>query len=619
MIEYTHTLKGRERTIRYAEDDHDLATFRAWLEEPRRALAFDTETTGLDWASPTFRLRLAQFGDLDTAWVIPVELGVRFEDAARYALKVAPALVCHNATFDLLIADRYLRGCPLERTMPKTTDTYVLAHLLDPRARQEGGTGHGLKALSEAFVDASAPDTTGGLTEVFRREYKATKATGWALIDRTHPTYVRYAGLDVLLTAELLEVLGPACLAEGWAPLIQFEHALMLVVAKMVRRGILVDVDYTTRLQAELAEESERWSAEAALYGVSSVHAPAQVAAALQALGETLTDKTDTGALSVAKEVLLPLADLGQDWKRIGAREPNPLAQAVLHAKRASKFAKSYAQAFLDLRDGADRLHANVNALKARTARMSIDTPPLQQLPSGDWKVRRCLVADPGQLIVAADYSQVEMRVLAALAKERRMLDAIASGEDLHDTTARLMFGEGFTKPQRKLAKNTGFGKVYGGGAKTLARQSGTTLEVAKAAVRMYDRTYPGIRRYSKGLQSKAQHSGRYVYTTSGRRLPLDGDRLYSATNYVIQSTARDVLGQALLELDAQGLGDYLLLPVHDEVVAQAPAAEAQDVVEAIGRTMTFEFYGVTLATDPEVCGPSWGHAKEYKMPEELR
>lgn len=614
MTTYSHTLAGVERTIRYAEDDDDLAEFKAWLEEPRRVLAFDTETTGLDTFTARHRLRLAQFGDLRTAWVIPTERGVRFQDAARYALKSAPALVCHNATFDLLVADRHLRGCSLERLYPKTWDTYVLSHLIDPRARSEGGIGHGLKELAAHYVDATAPDTTGGLTSVFRSEYKATKETGWARIDINHPTYVRYAGLDVLLTAELFEVLGPKVVAEGWGRLMEFERSVALVVARMERRGMLVDAPYLEGLKHQLDEEEDRWAALAATYGVTKVNAPAQVAEALLGMGETLTDRTPSGAFSVGKEVLLPMADLDMGWERIGSREPNPLAEAVLHAKRAGKWRTSYVDAMLAGMDPAGRIHPRINSLRARTARMAISAPPFQQLPSGDWTIRRGVLADEDHLIVAVDYAQVEMRILAALAKERRMIQAIKAGVDLHDNTATLMYGPDFTKAQRKLAKNTGFGKVYGGGAAHLSRQAGVPLEVGQAAVRLFDKAYPGVRRYSRSLQDRVMRTGeRSVTTPSGRRLPLDGNRLYSGTNYVIQSTARDVLAQALLELDEAGLSQYLLLPVHDEVIATAPAAEAKEVAEAIREVMTMEFQGVPLEAEAEVYGDNWGQG--YKGP----
>src|SRR5690606_23455118 len=150
----------------------------------------------------------------------------------------------------------------------------------------------------------------------------------------------------------------------------------------------------------------------------------------------------------VDRAVLLPLADLDQQWQRIGARTPNPLADAILRSKRAGKWRETYADQFMALKDEDDRIHPFIGGLQARTARMSISRPPLQQLPSGDWAIRRAFVADPGQLIVSCDYSQVEMRVLAGLSGDEALVRAIRSGKDLHDYTTNLVWGLPFPPPK---------------------------------------------------------------------------------------------------------------------------------------------------------------------------
>jgi DNA polymerase-1 len=199
------------------------------------------------------------------------------------------------------------------------------------------------------------------------------------------------------------------------------------------------------------------------------------------------------------------------------------------------------------------------------------------------------------------------MRVSAALAGVKRMIKAIAAGEDLHSFTARLVEGDDFTPYHRKLYKGVGFGKVYGGGATTLARQTGAPLDGVKAAIAAYDRVYPEIKKYGRALQRQAQFGAREVVTVSGRHLPLDRDRLYSATNYMVQSTARDLLAQAIVNIHDAGMLDYVLLPVHDELIFQAPEAEAPDVAREIGRLMNSTFRGVPIESDPDVYGASWG------------
>ncbi|WBQ03814.1 DNA polymerase [Kribbella sp. CA-293567] len=613
MKTFTRRVSGDETTIYFPETEKDLRGFEDFLlRNVGRVLGLDTETTGLHIFGRLFGCRLVQFGSATEAWVINRE---RFAGIIRRVLaRPDRRWVAHNAPFDLLVLDR-CGLADLKDLGPRVFDTKILAHLCDPRMEHEGGTGLSLKPLSAIYVDPDAEDTQKGLYAVFRSEYKATKETGWALIDIDHPLYVTYAGLDVIYAVRLLAELGTLVKGNGLSKLAHFEHRVQLITTAQVKRGLRVDTVYTENLVADLAAEALTYKDIAARYGVENVNSTAQVIAALEGMGETWEDKTATGNASVGKDVLLPMADLDRDWARIDARDPNPVADAVIRSKRAGKWGKTYAQAFLELRDEDDRIHPNVSSLAARTARMSVSNPPLQQLPSGDWKIRRAIIADPGKLIVACDYSQVEMRVLAALSGDPALIAAIASGEDLHLFTARLVMGAKWStmtdaqkKRARKLFKAVGFGKVYGGGAATLAKQTGITYAEAKAAADAYDATFPGIKAYGRRLQRSAEYGGHEVVTPFGRHLPLDRDRAYAATNYVVQSTARDLLAKALVDIDDAGLSDHILLPVHDELVAQADAADAEELVREIGRLMDSTFHGVEITSDPDVYGESWGN-----------
>jgi DNA polymerase-1 len=617
VIHYTHNIAGDECSIFMPERRSELAGLWAFLGQGDKVLCIDTETTGLDIYSPGFELRLFQVGNGREAWVLRADL---FLDVIRQVLRQPRFFTAHNAPFDLKVIDRHV-GVTIEELNARTFDTRIFAHLLDPRQPDEGGAGLGLKPLSAIYVDDSAPDTGEGLNAVFRTIRDddgklCTKDNGWRFIPIDHPTYVRYAGLDVILGSRLFDELAPTVKELGMGGLSKFEHHLQGLLMVMERRGFLIDVPYVQQLDASLETEAEKFAAVARRYGVEKVGSTAQVSEALLGMGEALTERTDAGNWKVDKGVLMPLADLDDQWQRIEARTPNPLADAVLRSKRADKWRKSYVGAFLDLKDSTDRLHPFIGGLQARTARMSISRPPLQQLPSGDWQIRRALIADPGNLIIAADYSQVEMRVLAALCQDKTLMEAIKSGTDLHDFTAARVFGPDFTKRQRKVAKAIGFGKVYGGGAATVSRQTGVPIDDVRPAMGAYDATFPGIKRYGAKLQNRAQYGKREVVTVSGRHLPLDRDRLYAATNYVVQSTARDLLAQAIVDIFDAGLGDTLLLPVHDELIAQAPKADAEDVIREIGRLMESTFYSIPIVSDPEVYGRSWGSG--YGIPEGL-
>lgn len=599
-----HVLAGERCTIHVPESEDDLGGFVRFLTGEPGPVAVDTETTGLGIFEQGFRCRLVQFGGRREAWVVDAD---RFGDVVADALAVPHTWLMHNAPFDWLVLAQTL-GVPLRPLAESTIDTRTLAHLLDPRQESEGGAGLGLKPLSAIYVDQDAPDTQSGLTKEFNR-LGFTKETGWAGIPLTNELYLRYAGLDVLLTRRLYDEISLLVDSLGLQHLVAFEHRLARILAEMQQRGMRLDVPYTTRLVEGLEADAARFAQVAARYGVTNVNSPKQVAEGLLGMGEALREKTAGGSPKTDNAVLLPLADLDKEWERIGAREPNRLADAVLRSKRAGKWSESYAQAFLNMRDSNDRVHPMIGGLAARTARMSISRPPLQQLPSGDWTIRRALVADPGHVMISADYDQVEMRILAAMADVKAMKHAIATGVDLHDYTATLMFGEGFTPFQRKLSKGVGFGKVYGGGAATLSRQTGTTLQQAKDAVAEYDRVYPEVKKFGARLQRQAQFGAREVVTPSGRHLPLDKDRTYAATNYVVQSTARDVMAQAIVDMDDAGLGKYLLLPIHDEVLAQAPVEDAAEVAEQIGQIMTRDFMGVPLTAAGEITGRNWGAA----------
>jgi DNA polymerase-1 len=606
---HDYRIAGEAVEVRVCTNADDLAEFDAWARDMANSgepVAVDTETTGLDIFSPGHRLRLVQFGNDTVAYVIPVEAGRIFWQAALKWLMRLPRMVVHNAAYDLLVLDRHM-GLPLEETFPRITDSKIIAALIDPRQPQDGGIGTGLKPLSAHWVDPTAPDTQEGLTAVFR-SLKLTKATGWAGIPLDNPTYELYAGLDVLLTSRLLKVLRRVFTELRVRPaLVPYEHQLALICAIMQRAGMVLDEDYVRILDAELEREAEHFSAVAGRYGVANINSTAQVADSLLAMGEELTERTAGGALKVDKAVLLGLADMSLQWERLDVRRPNPLADAVVRSKRAGKWRSAYVSTFLETMDANGRVHPNVNPLQARTGRMSINRPALQTLPSSDAMIRRALLADEGHVTVSCDFAAVEMRVLAALADVKRMKLAIHEGRDLHDFTAELVFGPDFTKAHRKLAKGIGFGKVYGGGAATIARQTGAPIEQVQVALRAYDRVYPEIKRASARWQREAMANGMVIETVTGRRQPLDRDRTYAVTNYQVQSAARDVLGQALIDMHEQGLTQYLRLPIHDEVVASVPAGEATELARAIEECMTMDLFGVHIAAEAEIGGRPWG------------
>lgn len=600
MIVHRHAVAGEPVTINVVEAERDLRYFRNFIRENLRFLGLDSETTGLDIYSDSFRCRLVQFGTPTEAWVVPVERGGRFVEDVRLALRGVKGFVLQNASYDLQVFEQTL-GIPMEEMWPKVTDTKILAHLVDPRGRMEGGVGHSLEELSGHYIDREVAGEVKTLMATLAREHKTTKAHIWKKVEFENPRYQLYSGMDPILAARLFQKLR-LLVPEVSKPLVPYEHRLAEICAYIERQGFLLDVDYATELSERLLTEKAEWENEAAVFGLDNMNSPIQVAEALMRHGVKIKGRTPSGQPQVDKKLLEDLAS--------GPERPCfPLARAIIEGKKAGKWEKTWVRKFIDQADSQGRCHAHINPLQARTARMSITGIPAQTLPSKDWMIRRCFLADPGHLIASVDYQAQELRVLAALSGDRTMIQAFKDNEDLHLLTARAAFGDHITaenKAERGYAKVVNFGRVYGGGAKTVAEQTGLDFQTAKKVVDGFDRAYPGVAKLSAKLAREAGNNG-YIITPTGRRLPVDPTRAYSALNYLIQSSSRDVTGRALVRLHDAGFTPYVRLPIHDEVLASVPASKAAWGAQEIGRIMAQEMGPVHIGTDPEVGGRSWG------------
>lgn len=587
MKQHKHRVAGAEVTINVVETQDDLEGFRTFIRSNLRILACDTETTGLDIYSDDFRLRVVQFGNRDEAWVVPVERGGWFARNVASALRAVKTLVFHNASYDLQVLDRSL-GMPMESLWPKVIDTRILAHLVDPRGREEGGSGHSLEDLTRRYIDAAVADEVKGLMNVLRLRHKVTKATIWKTVDFNDPDYQLYAGMDTVLAARLSGILTPLVPSVS-KHLIDSELHLAQVCARMEQRGFLLDVEYTRKLSDELRHEELDWSALAESMGCLNVNATDQVADVLESRGVQIKERTPSGRRKVDKKLLGELVAQGDEF-----------ATAVVGAKKARKWRTTWVDGFLQRMDSNGRCHAAINPLRARTARMSITGIPAQTLPAGDHMVRRCFVAEPGHSICSVDFQAQELRVLAALSGDQTMQQAFETGADLHQITADA------SGVDRKIGKMVNFAYVYGSGPRNIAEQGGITVATAKRVIAGFENAYPKVKQLSQRLQEEASHSG-FVTTPFGRRLPVDKNRAYAALNYMVQSSSRDITAGGLLRLDDAGFTPYLRLPIHDEVVASLPEDKARWGARRIGQLMATDFRGVHIGTDSEVGKRSWG------------
>jgi len=583
MKTYTRVVNGSQVTINAVETHEDIQDFVAFGKANLGWLACDTETTGLDIYSDNFRLRTVQFGNEREAWVLPVERLGRLPAIA--ALLNVNKLVFQNASYDLQVLEQCLG---VKGLWSKVVDTKILAHLIDPRGKTEGGTGHSLEDLTRHYIDADIADGVKGLMKALAADTKTPVAQVFATVDYSNPDYQLYAGMDTILAARLARKLMPLVPAES-KPLIRSEHKLAEVCAVMERTGFLLDVDYTTKLSGRLSEIQDKSESEAAGFGCENVNSTEQVADVLEARGHKIPERTPCGKRKVDKVLLTRLVEQGDEF-----------AKSVVTAKQARKWRTTWVDGFLTQMDGAGRCHPAINPLRARTARMSITGIPAQTLPAGDWMIRRCFLADQGQVMVSVDYQAQELRVLAALSGDQTMQKAFRNNDDLHQITADA------SGVDRKIGKMVNFAYVYGSGPRNIAEQAGIGVDTAKKVIQGFEKSYPQVKRLSQELQKQARRDG-FINTPFGRRLPVDQERPYAALNYMVQSSSRDITAGGLMRLHDAGITPYLRLPIHDEVLASVPADKAEKAAKKIGELMCTRFKGVFIGTDPEVGGRSWG------------
>jgi DNA polymerase I len=595
-------LAGRQVTGHVVETEADLPAFADWAKR-HREFGFDTETTGLDVYKAGYRLRTAQFSAGGQTWLLPVEQHPRFAWYTTTTLRWAERLYIHNASFDLQVADRHL-GVPLGELFPKTIDTGILSRLVDSRARKEGGTGHSLEELVEHYIDpVAAKDIKGSVREQCKA-LKLRKADYFEKVPLADEIFQIYALMDPVLAWILGKTLDRKVPSSS-RHLIRYEHELARICSEISKKGFLLDREYTEKLVFELGLDEEEAlqtiEAEVEALGVDpddfNPSSNDQVAEVLRKLGHTEFKLTPSGKAKVDDSLLEHLAKEGMAF-----------AKAVKNYKKAIKWRTTWPESFLSNADEDGRCHASINTMQARTARMSITGIPAQTLPSGDWAIRRCFLADEGEVMASVDYKNMELRVMAALADDKTMIGAFKQNLDLHLLTAQAAFGDHITKDdkERKYGKGANFAKAFGGGVNAIVEQFGIERKAAEKVVKAFDDTYIGVTRFSKTLQAQARREG-FVVTATGRRLYVDKERPYSALNYVVQSSSRDITGSAMIRLDKAGFTPWMRLPIHDEVLFSFPEKGAQELAQQAGELMKQSVNGLDVPADPEVQGRSWG------------
>jgi DNA polymerase-1 len=570
--------------------------FMSWLGERRTVLGFDTETSGLD---PNIDvLRLVQFGDLGTGWAIPWNQwgGVALEAISKYTDK---PMVGHNSKFDVRFIEHHGN---IRMPRENIHDTRLMCHLINPA----GSTA--LKSNASRLVDSTAAYASKQLDAVMSEQHWT-----WASVPVDFQLYWCYGALDTVLTAHLFDKLHPI-VETTYKAVYDLEQAVQWVLTDMEARGSRIDLTYTREKSSQLASFADSvadWCK--VTYGISP-GSNKQVTEQLLELGVDLGRRTATGGYSFDEstiEEILGCEFEDADPTTFGAGQM--LAYQVLARRKSEKIRSTYLDPFLDYADADGFVHPRMNQVGARTGRMSMEHPALQTLPRGR-VVRDCFIPRDGNGLISADFDGIEMRCLAHYAQDKNLIDAINSG-DIHLATARRVYGDDTIEKsdvRRQIAKSVGFAKIYGAGPEKIAWTAGIPLDNAKAFLTQYDAMFPGVRVFqstvNKVVKMRKETEGiAYVNTPIGRLEIAPDDRDYALVNALIQGLAADIFKEALVRLDNSEVGEFLTLPVHDEVIIDAPLENIEEIKRITVKVMSDDRWAVPLTVSADGPLDRWG------------
>ena len=601
---------GLEKVQLHLVDSVEKASeFLTWLGErrPYDAICIDTETGELpggvraDALSPWHgQLRLVQIGDGEQGWSIPWKEwnGVFYQAMDNFDGQI----VCHNIAFEARWFDIQSRW---ELPWHKSHDTMIMAHLIDPL-----GSG-ALKRLTSQYVDSKAAQLQNQLDEGMARN-----GWTWGTVPINYQPYWAYGALDTVLTMRLFDKFYPEYFAVGKPYNIPYELEMSTrkIVTRMELNGARVDLDYSKKKYDELVnytEQVKNWCKTT--YDGTSITSNIQLVRLFEKIGAEITEVTPSGQKSMTKDQLKILV-------RDGSLEIKNLAETVLKQRKADKLASSYFSNFLEKNiDGI--VHPSVKTLGARTGRMSITDPALQTLPSGDATVRRAFIPkEEDWVIISSDLDQVEFRLTANMSEDISLINlfnrADIEGGDVFTEIMREVYQDPTLEKsdqRRKLIKGVVYGKLYGAGVATMSITAGVQEEQMKSVVDAFDASYPGVKMLQKkiediGMRRLYSEGQGYVLTRTGRRLPCDDDRVYSLTNYLVQASAAEIFKMNLVKLDQADLTEYMVVPVHDEIVLNCPESDAPEIMQIVRECMTTrEGWQVPLTAGVDGPFKNWG------------
>jgi DNA polymerase-1 len=509
----------------------------------------------------------------------------------------------HNIKYDALVLKRH--GIQVS---PVDIDTMLAEWLINPSSRHLG-----LKNL--AWVRLGIEMTH---IEELIGKGKAQLNMADVEVDQVAP----YAAADAEVTLRLVEPLENELKSTQSAKLMkEIELPLIPVLSEMEESGILIDVEFFKKFSEELQIrmvdlETEVYKVAGGPFNLNSTQQLSRILfTTLKLSPPGGGKKTTAGTFSTSADVLDEL------------RGQHPVVDLILEYRELTKLKSTYVDALpLQVNPATGRIHTSYNQTGSVTGRIASSEPNLQNIPTRTElgrRVRGGFIAAPGQLLLSIDYSQIELRIVAHMAKDEAMLNAFRKGQDIHATTAAAIYNvplDQVTKDQRRHAKAINFGLIYGMGAFGLTRAADLTLSEAERFIAEYFADFPGVKTYVDGMRKKPEELG-YVETLLGRRRYFPGfvsqphnirqREEREAINSPIQGTAADIIKLAMLRipaaLKANKLQGHMLLQVHDELVLECPEKELEKTAQVVQYEME-NAYKLEIPLETEArYGKTWG------------
>jgi DNA polymerase-1 len=465
-----------------------------------------------------------------------------------------------------------------------------------------------LKEVTSRLISSKAADSQEQLHKAMKK-YK----WGWDTVPHDLPEYRFYAGMDVILNSRLYE--HEICQRGLNSPVYEMEMDVRAICSEMEWRGMRVNIPFAREMAEQLRKEANELANNVHREYGFSISSGSQLATWLLDRGVKLSVLTKGGSASTSKEAL-------EAARYSATGEAADVMDAVLRSRKITKMASSYFDNFVNMStDGL--LHPQIQTLQARTGRMSITKPAMQTLPrvSDDpdsLMIRQAIIPrEENHRLVSSDFSQIELRVIASLSEDPGLVEAFReadeTGGDIFVSAMRLVYNDpSLTKkdPRRSLIKNTFYGSAYGAGVAKMAQTAHVSVEEMRQVADAVFGRFAGMKRYMKVCEKEAISNDNWITTPYGRRIWVDPDISYKALNAKVQSYANDIFKHTMVNLAHAGLLDYMVCPVHDEVVFSIPESDLEEATHTIAEVMPYTDLLVPVPAEPSPGVTDWSQAK---------